>query len=202
MSTRVLRTPLVALLICIYYLLAVNAFAQEEPPSESEAVDPITAAEQLLVLGEGGTDDLSSVPGVSVFSILRMVLTLAAVALAIYGVVYLLKRISRPRVADDPFLKTLASVPLGVNRSIHVVSVGSKAWLVGSAENGVNLIGEIDDQAILDAMLLEDSKKTAQMPAGQLGDFKTFLRRLGVPSESETPGPESIRKQSERLKGL
>jgi len=132
-------------------------------------------------------------------------LTLVVVAAAIYGVVFLIKRISRGNTSKDPFLKILASTPLGTNRSVHIISVGSQAWLVGAAEHGVNLIGEIQDKDILNAMLLEDSRRSADGggKAGRLPDFRSLLHKLGAPAASDAPpGPDNIRKRSERLKGL
>jgi flagellar protein FliO/FliZ len=138
-----------------------------------------------------------------------VILTLAVVAAAIYGLVFFIKRASRGGRNQDPFLKVLAGTSLGTNRSAHVISVGSRAWLVGAAENGINLISEIDDKDVINAMLLEDSRKSAAESAGAetplLGrflDFKALLRRLGMPVEAGTPGPESIRKRREKLKGL
>jgi len=108
-------------------------------------------------------------------------------------------------VEQDPFLKILASVPLSASRSVHVVSVGPQAWLVGSTENGVTLISEIGDKDTINAMLLEDSKRIAIPPAGggaPLLDFKAILERLGISTKNENSGPDQIRKRSERLKGL
>jgi hypothetical protein len=74
---------------------------------------------------------------------------------------------------------------------------------VGASENGVGLISEIEEKEVLDAMLLEDSQRIAEAPVRPLLDFKALLHRLGVPSDSAAPtSPESIRKRSERLKGL
>jgi len=83
-----------------------------------------------------------------------------------------------------------------------VVSVGSKAWLVGASEGGVGLISEIEDKDILNALFLEDSRKSAEAPQGRFLDFRAMLRRLGMPVESGVPGAENIRKRRERLKGL
>ncbi|MCL2128316.1 MAG: flagellar biosynthetic protein FliO, partial [Treponema sp.] len=135
----------------------------------------------------------------------RVILTLVVVAAAIYGIVFFIKRASRGGAVRDPFLKILASAPLGANRGVYVISVGARAWLVGSAESGVNPICEIDDKDILNAMLLEDSRRSASAdsaPAGRFPDFKSFLRRLGMQVESGAPGPENIRRRRERLKGL
>ncbi|MDR1319672.1 MAG: flagellar biosynthetic protein FliO [Treponema sp.] len=168
-----------------------------------EALDPIEAAERSLAFDEpaAGTGDVPAASVSSVSLILRMLLTLALVAAAVYGVVFFIKRASRKKDLQDPFLKVLASAHLGFNRYVHVVSAGSKAWLVGAAEGGVNLITEIEDKDILNAMFLDDSKKTAEKE-GPFLDFKTLIRRLGIPADNSLPGADSIRRRRERLKGL
>jgi len=172
--------------------------AQEEAPV---AEDPLRAAERSYTFGE--TDETPAVQtGSSVWPVIRMILVLAVTAAAVYGVVYFLKRSSKQTVSKDPFLKILATAHLGVNRYAHVVSVGSKAWLLGSSDGGVNLIGEVDDKEIIDAMLLEESRKGAE-PQGRFPDFISMLRRLGLPAQQTgSSGADDIRKRRERLKGL
>jgi flagellar protein FliO/FliZ len=131
-----------------------------------------------------------------------MVLTLALAAAAIYGVIYFIKRASRRVETRDPFLKVLAGAQLSPGRNVHIVAAGSKAWLVGAAEGGVNLISEIEDKDLLNAMFLEDSKRDASAPGGRMLDFKAMLRRLGMPAQGGAPGADNIRKRRERLKGL
>ncbi|MDR0456717.1 MAG: flagellar biosynthetic protein FliO [Treponema sp.] len=188
-------------------------FAQEEPSADeiivpqTPVIDPITAAEQALPLGGSGNGAVVAPPPTSVWGIFRVILTLAVVAAAIYGLVFFIKRAARGGRNEDPFLKILADAPLGANRSVYIIAVGSKAWLVGAAESGVSLISAIEDQDVLNAMLLEDSRKSAAAAegasAGRFPDFRALLHRLGVPAESNVPpGPEDIRKRRERLKGL
>jgi flagellar protein FliO/FliZ len=190
-------------------ILTTSVFAQsasfpdpaaELSQTEDSPADPITAAERSLILEENESAPTPSVS--SVGTILRMVLTLALAAAAIYGVIYFIKRASRRAEVKDPFLKILASAHLGSNRYAHVVAVGSRAWLLGAAESGVHLISEIEDKDILNAMFLEDSRKSAETPSGRFLDFKTMLRRLGIPVESGTSAADNIRKRRERLKGL
>jgi len=171
--------------------------AQEEAPS---AVDPLTAAERSYTFGE--TDEAPAAQtGSTVWPIIRMILVLAVTAAAIYGLVYFIKRSNKQTVSKDPFLKILATAQLSIGRYAHVVSVGSKAWLLGSSDGGVNLIGEVEDKEIIDAMLLEESKISAE-PQGRFPDFISMLRRLGLPAQAGTPGADDIRKRRERLKGL
>ena len=131
-----------------------------------------------------------------------MVLVLVLVAAAIYGIIFLFKKASKQQQqTSDPYLKILANTHLGANRYAHIISVGSKAWLVGSSEGGVNLISEIEDKEIIDAMLLDDSVKAEQTP-GKFPDFLSMLRGLGVRASVKTPDADDIRRRRERLKGL
>jgi flagellar protein FliO/FliZ len=200
---------LVVCTLCVFNLSVTVLFAQEEPSGEeiviqeTPAVDPIIAREQALSLGDNGAGAAAVPPAASALGIFRVILTLVVVAAAIYGLVFFIKRSARGSREQDPFLKILASAPLGTNRGAYIVAVGSKAWLVGAAESGVSLISEIEDKDIINTMLLEDSRKSAEAPTGPFPDFKALLQRLGMPTESGAPpGPENIRKRGERLKGL
>jgi len=145
----------------------------------------------------------------SVFVMLRMVLVLALAALAIYGVVFFVKRISKPQEVRDPHLKILAKAPLSNDTFAAVISVGAKAWLVGGSSGGVNLISEIDETESLETMLLDEARRSADAGTRALPDFRSLLGRFGgnrLPvSENADPGSshaENLRKQRERLKGL
>jgi len=190
--------------LCFILLSTTALFAQEESAEER-----ITAAERALPLGDDAAGAAIAPSPASALSILRVLLTLVVVAAAIYGLVYVVKRLARGGVSRDPFLKILASAPLGANRSAHIIAAGSQAWLVGAAENGVTLISEIGDKEFLDTLFLEDSRRNADAAdagggsGGRFPDFKAMLRKLGVPMDaSAPPSPENIHKRSERLKGL
>jgi flagellar protein FliO/FliZ len=195
-----------ALLLCGAWLFIQIPIisAQEEIAEEAQTqeVNPLRAFEQSLILGEDAPLPAGTAGGPSVWSIVRMLLTLALAAVAVYGVVFFVKKGSRRNYLKDPFLRILASAHLGFNRYAHIVAVGSKAWLLGSSDGGVNLIGEIEDKDILNAMLLEESQKNAETASGRFIEFKSLLKRLGVPSDPRAPGSEIIRKRRERLRGL
>jgi flagellar protein FliO/FliZ len=138
-----------------------------------------------------------------------MILVLALAALAIYGVVFFIKRITRPQENPDPHLKVLARVPLSSDAFAAVVSLGAKAWLVGGGSGGVNLISEVDDAESLETMLLEDAEKAAG--TRRYFDFRSLLRfgrdgkkvsSAGSSQAESVSAMESLRKQRERLKGL
>jgi flagellar protein FliO/FliZ len=165
-------------------------------------------AESTMLLGEdpaqtGGT---AAAGAGSIWVMVRMILVLALAALAIYGVVFFIKRLARPPEARDPHLKVLASAPLGSGAFTAVISVGSKAWLVGGGDGGVNLIAEIDEQEALESMLIDDARKEAENRRPRLFDFRSLLRNLGkgqaAGSGLDKSQTDALRKQRDRLKGL
>jgi hypothetical protein len=81
------------------------------------------------------------------------------------------------------------------------VSVGDKAWLLGSSDGGVSLIGAIDDKDMINAMLLEDSAK-GERNQGRFPDFLGMIRRFCAQAERNAPSADDIRRRRERLKGL
>jgi flagellar protein FliO/FliZ len=173
--------------------------AQSSAPLESQ----LPLDESAIILGEtipgAETNDLSSV-----FLFFFMVLVLALAALAIYGVVFFIKRISRPQEGRDPNLKILARVPLGNDAFTALISVGAKVWLVGGGSNGVNLISEIDDTESIETLLLEDAKKSEETGIRRYFNFTSLLKRRPAVRE-DLPGSsqaEDLRKQRERLRGL
>jgi len=177
---------------------------EDTPLQQAQENDP-RAWERGITFGDN--EGANAVPGTgvagpSIWSVIRMLLILALSAAAIYGIVFFIKRSSKQTVNKDPFLKVLAVAHLGSNRYAHIVAVGTQAWLLGSSDGGVNLIGAIEDKDVLDAMLLEDSRKIAEAGNAKFPDFMSILRRFGIQSESRAPSADDIRKHRERLKGL
>jgi flagellar protein FliO/FliZ len=151
--------------------------------------------------------------GSRLFAIIRMVLVLGLAAAAVYGVVFFLRRSARPQNERNSQLKVLTSAHLGSNRYVYVVNVGTKAWLVGAGEGGVSLISELADQEAIDAMILEESKRSAEINASRFADFRAMLARFtgrvtapGAPAggiRGASPfSAQTLRKQRDRLKGL
>jgi flagellar protein FliO/FliZ len=175
--------------------------ATEEIPQERRA----TVSEETIVFGEQAITE-STLGNTSAWDIFRVIIVLALAGLAIYGVVFFIKRLSRPSKARDPNLKVLATLPLGSDSFAAVVSVGKKAWLVGGGTGaGLRLIAEIDEQEALETMLLDEAQKNAETGTGRILDFRAMLNRLGNANNSK-PGlgshADSLKKQRDRLKGL
>ena len=186
-----LRIALLAAIVAAS-LLTIGISAQEaggeaasaESSAASAEVSPallteVPAAEEEFLIPWDAPSGTAGEGGSSIFVVIRIVLVLGLAAAAIYGVVFFIKKVSRPPDQRNPNLRVLTSAALGTNRFVYVVSVGTKAWLLGAGDGGgVSLIAEVTDQEAIDAMLLEDSRKAAES-ASRFQDFRALLRRLG-----------------------
>ena len=96
----------------------------------------------------------NKVPGSSAGgSLVRTFVGLAIVIAVIYGLYWVLKQVkaSREDKAQGSGLQTLATLPLGANRSMHLVRAGDEVVLVGVGEAGVTPIrtyGEHEARAL------------------------------------------------------
>jgi flagellar protein FliO/FliZ len=107
-----------------------------------------------LNLGDAKTDTTTHVAGSSgSSSIVRTIVGLAVVIAVIYGLSWVLKQVKKSRedtVSGDS-LTPLATLPLGANRSLHLVRAGEEVVLLGVAEHGVTPIrtyGEHEARAL------------------------------------------------------
>jgi len=81
-------------------------------------------------------------PGSSGTSIVRTIVGLAVVLGVIYGLHWVLKQVkaSKEERHSGAGLGTLATLPLGPNRSLHLIRAGTELVLVGAGEHGVTPI--------------------------------------------------------------
>ncbi|MDR1867610.1 MAG: flagellar biosynthetic protein FliO [Treponema sp.] len=123
----------------------------------------------------------------SVWVIIRAVIVLLIVAIAIYGVIFILKRSLKPHISNDPYLKVVAGISLGMSRSVHVITLGTRAWLVGSSEGSISLIAEITDKELIDTLILNGSQQHSST------SFSHLLQQLSL---------SNIRKKREHIRGI
>jgi flagellar protein FliO/FliZ len=176
----------IALVLCAALALGSGAVAgaqgkEAAQPAAGKAVG--TAApvdETTLSLGEAAAPAraANNAAGSNTLAyFLRMIFVLALVLGAIYGVYRLMKRLSKPKPADDSSLKILASTSLGPGKALHVIGLGSKAYLIGAADSSISLVAELDDKEFIDALTLEATLVPKASRPGA-GDFGELLRGL------------------------
>jgi flagellar protein FliO/FliZ len=91
-------------------------------------------------------------------SLVRTIVGLAIVIAVIYGLYWILKQVkaSREERASGSGLETLATLPLGPSRSLHMVKSGREVVLIGVAEHGVTPIKTWTEDEAKDAGFLDE----------------------------------------------
>jgi flagellar biosynthetic protein FliO len=147
-------------------------------------------------------------PGVDTWDFVRMLLVLALVVGVIYGVFWLLRRGGRLKTPENETIRVLGSRSLAGNRALHLVEVGRSVYLVGSAENGVNLVAEVKDQETLDALRVqaaEEGGRTRRSFAATLARVFNPAKAPGAAQGRATglgEGSDFVKRQRERLRRL
>ena len=88
-------------------------------------------------------------------NIFRLILSLAFVVGLAYIVIHFMRRGRLFSTNDDPYIKIVANFNIEQGKTIKVVTIGDKAYVIGVAGNGITKIGDLDDQVIIDAMKLK-----------------------------------------------
>lgn len=155
----------IALVLCAVLALGTGAVAEAQGSSTlaqaatGSAVGTASSVDETtLSLNDSGVNAKAAktAAGSSTLAyFLRMIVVLALVLAAIYGVYRLMKKAAGPKTVESPAVKILASTSLGAGKALHVVLVGSKGFLVGATDSQVNLVAAIDDKEYLDALALE-----------------------------------------------
>ena len=137
----------------------------------------------------------------------KMVFALAVVLALAYLVVRFLKRTTNAGGGDDPFLRQVAHLPLSAGKSVDIVTIVDKAFVLGVTDNSVNLIGELTDKELIDSLNLysdkNDNTKRPRSFADVLDLFMPHGPRSsgngGVYGQSARSAADVLRRQRERL---
>lgn len=164
-------TAAVTAMLCLpFTVLAANG---EDTPLSLEAV-PAKAAESPVSAGSG---------------VLRTIVGLVVVIGVIYGVTWILKSVKRAREAQSSgtALDSIATLPLGPNRSLHLVRAGDVVILLGVGEGGVTPIRTYHEEEASALGLLRAEPASSALPAlvaasdsGRVGRMVGELRRRTV----------------------
>jgi flagellar protein FliO/FliZ len=113
----------------------------------------------LNLSDDDGAKDAPQHVGASGGSIVRTIVGLAVVIGVIYGLAWVLRQIkaSKQAGAEGNGLTTLATLPLGTNRSLHLVRAGGEIVLVGAGEHGVTPIRTYTEDEARRLGLLDES---------------------------------------------
>lgn len=176
---------------CLFCLIPILFSQQAEKPQTS-----IPATDETTILLDTPTaNDSNVIPSVSssanIWTLIRIVLILLIVCAGIYGTVYILKKSTKTNVANDPYLKNIATLMLSTNKSVRIISIGSQAFLVGVTDQAISLISEIEDKELIDAMNFE-ADRNATVPSGNFVSILTSLLPKKIRPIIQTPKKTTV----------
>src|SRR3954468_20342023 len=126
------------------FALPARALAAVKGPNEGTPVNLGDQAQHhAATAGSGG-------------GFMRMVFGLLVVVGVIYGVYWILKKVKEGKneQASGRGLSTIATLPLGPNRSLHMVRAGGEVVILGVGESGVTPIRTYTEEEALEAGLI------------------------------------------------
>jgi flagellar protein FliO/FliZ len=134
-----------------------------------------------LNLPSSGTDAGSATSGGG-GSLVRTFVGLAVVIAVIYGLFWILRQVKagREEKTVGKGLQTAATVPLGPNRSLHLVRAGNELVLVGVAEQSVTPIRTYTEDEARAAGLLLDDDDDDITPGGAVSAAVAAPRKGGL----------------------
>ena len=195
-------------LLCAFSLLCVFAFSQD---SRSEANlsaqtqgDEISTLsipdESTLRIGGASSEDYSAESasqnrgGSTIWVFFRMVFVLIVVVICIYFVMNFMKKKMGGGIAeDDIFLRKVAAISIAPGKSVQIVTLLEHAYLLGVTENSIDLLGEITDKELVDAMNLNADRNENNARARNFSDILSiFLNPKNAQSAGQKKSDANI----------
>lgn len=139
--------------------------------------------------------------GIGIF--IRMVLVLILIVGLIYGVFWFIKKKTNVVTNDDDYLRRVAAINVAPGKSVQVVTLIDKAYLIGVTDDSITLLGEINDDELIKAMNLNaDKKSNTKKPVSFSEVLDMFLiknnKTKSVFSDSEQKVDQMFTQQEER----
>lgn len=151
-----------------FFVAFVNVFVfSQTDTSQSSSVESSVLDESQILLGETNPEsqitfsgDESNLEKSSVWLFVRMILVLILVIVAIYALMKFFKKKSTEVKSSDDFLRSVSSLSFGPGKSVEIVTLIDKAYVLGVTEKSINLIAEIDDKELIESLNLNHDKKS------------------------------------------
>ncbi len=149
----------------------------------------------LSLPSDGAPRQLDSAASSSGGSLVRTFVGLAVVVAVIYGLYWILRQVKagREERSSGSGLSSQAVVPLGPNRSLHLVRAGRELVLLGVAEQGVTPIRRYTEQ---------EARQIGLIGTAPTDDDEAHAPAAGTALTLRKPGPMTIGEGLERLRKL
>lgn len=203
--------------LCAFSLFLGLAHSQDNSVKDSvSAQSTINAGSSLpdestLAIGDESGTGAAALErprsGSTVWVFFRMIFVLIVVVVCIYLVMNFMRRKMGGAVADDDtFLRKVAQVSVAPGKTVQIVTLLERAYLIGVTDNSIDLLGEINDKELVDAMNLNADRNQNAARARNFSDILSLFLNPKNPNatEGERNASKSIteffNKQKEKFK--
>lgn len=167
----------------IVFMAAVFALYSQTTTNNSN-VSSSLSEESIVISDDVTTPDTSKQPaykGPSTIGVfVRMIVVLIIVVALIYGVFWFIKKKTNIVKTDDDYLRRAAYINIAPGKTIEVITLIDKAYLIGVTEDNITMLGEIQDEELIKAMNLSaDKKNNTKKPATFSDVLDMFLIKKG-----------------------
>jgi len=131
-----------------------------------------------------------------------MIIALLLVVGIIYLVFFFLKRGFGKRIVENAQIKILGSKIISGSKAVHLIEVGGLIYLIGSANESINLIAEITDKEARDIIKLETAQINEHRPKRFVEILSSFFRPKVAKQLEINESVDFIKAQRERLNKL
>lgn len=170
------------LLAVIFLCITAASFLYSQNQT-NQSETPLT--EESIVISDDNTtesgNNASTYKGPSTVGMfVRMIVVLVIVIGLIYGVLWFIKKKTNVVKTDDDYLRRAAYINIAPGKTIEVITLIDKAYLIGVTEDNITMLGEIDDKELISAMNLSaDKKNNTKKPATFADVLDMFLVKKG-----------------------
>ena len=170
-------------LIAVMLLCITAVFSLYSQNQTTQNETPLT--EESIVISDDNTTDsnnnASTYKGPSTVGMfVRMIVVLVIVIGLIYGVLWCIKKKTNVVKTDDDYLRRAAYINIAPGKTIEVITLIDKAYLIGVTEDNITLLGEIDDKELISAMnITADKKNNTKKPTTFADVLDMFLVKKG-----------------------
>ena len=167
----------------IIFMAAVFALYSQDSNADNQSAS--TIAEQSIVFSDdaagtsdAGTQNYKGPSAVGMF--VRMIIVLVIVIGLIYGVLWFIKKKTNVVKTDDEYLRRAAYINIAPGKTIEVITLIDKAYLIGVTEDNITMLGEINDEELIKAMnLTADQNNNTKKPVSFADVLDMFLVKKG-----------------------
>lgn len=170
----------------IVFMAAVFALYSQVSNSNTQNGSQVTstAEESIIISDEAVTENTNTTQAYkgpsTVGMFVRMIVVLIIVVGLIYGTLWFIKKKTNVVKTDDEYLRRAAYINIAPGKTVEVITLIDKAYLIGVTEDSITMLGEINDEELIKAMnITADKKNNTKKPTTFADVLDMFLVKKG-----------------------